>query len=89
MIAQELCSRYRWRSVAVGAASCLRGLVVELRDICRQGVGLMPPVLLRMRIGKRTRTLPTEGVLETLTMLYSSVNAIILSSHGLLPLAQA
>jgi hypothetical protein len=49
----------------------------------------MPPVLLRMRIGKRTRTLPTEGVLETLTMLYSPVNAIILSSHGLLPLAQA
>lgn len=62
----------------LGAPSCRRGLVVEPRDIYRQGVGLMPPVSLRMRIGKSSRTLPTKGGLETLTMPYSPVNPIII-----------
>ena len=70
--------------------------MVELRDIYQQGVGLMPPVSLRMRIGKSTRTLPTlptKGRLETLTKLYSPQSRLStpssISSHGLLPLAQA
>jgi hypothetical protein len=60
MIAQELCFRYRWRAQISVQQVVAEGLWSNFA-IYRQGVGLMPPVSLRMRIGKSTRTLSTKG----------------------------